>query len=415
MDILRFITAGSVDDGKSTLIGRLLYDTKSILADQMEAIERASKTRGDGEIDLALLTDGLRSEREQGITIDVAYKYFQTDKRKFISIDAPGHIQYTRNMVTGASNADLAIILIDARQGVVEQTRRHSLIAALLGIPHIVVAVNKMDLVGYSEDTFLGIAQNYQQLADKLGIKDLKIIPVSALAGDNIVDKSEAMPWYTGTTLLDFLENVNVLNDINLTDARMSVQYVLRPQTEALHDYRGYTGRIQSGVFRKGDSIMVLPSEQTSKIAQIEVFGQEVEEAAAPQSVTILLETDVDISRGDLISNTEKLPALSQDVEATICWMDDRKELKVGNKYVLQHGTSLVRCSVKDIEYRIDINNYNHLEDIESLKLNDVAKIRLRTAKPLAFDSYQKNRANGAAILIDETSNVTVGACMIDA
>jgi sulfate adenylyltransferase subunit 1 len=415
MDILRFITAGSVDDGKSTLIGRLLYDTKSILADQMEAVERASKTRGDGEIDLALLTDGLRSEREQGITIDVAYKYFQTPNRKFISIDAPGHIQYTRNMVTGASNADLAIILIDARQGVVEQTRRHSLIASLLGIPHIVVAVNKMDLVGYSEDVFLQIAQEYQKLASKLNIKDLKIIPVSALAGDNIVDKSEAMPWYTGETMLHYLENVDVLNDLNLTDARFSVQYVLRPQTEELHDYRGYAGRIQSGVFRKGDPITVLPSEQTSKIAKIEIYGEEVEEASAPQSVTLLLETDVDISRGDLISGNGNQPVLSQDVEATICWMDDRKELKVGNKYTLQHGTTRVRCSIKGIEYRIDINNYEQLEDVESLKLNDVAKVVIRTAKPLAYDSYQNNRANGAAILIDETSNVTVGACMVEA
>ncbi|MFN3377950.1 MAG: sulfate adenylyltransferase subunit 1 [Runella zeae] len=415
MDILRFITAGSVDDGKSTLIGRLLYDTKSILADQMEAVERASKTRGDGEIDLALLTDGLRSEREQGITIDVAYKYFQTPNRKFISIDAPGHIQYTRNMVTGASNADLAIILIDARQGVVEQTRRHSLIASLLGIPHIVVAVNKMDLVGYSEDVFLQIAQEYQKLASKLNIKDLKIIPVSALAGDNIVDKSEAMPWYTGETMLHYLENVDVLNDLNLTDARFSVQYVLRPQTEELHDYRGYAGRIQSGVFRKGDAITVLPSEQTSKIAKIEIYGEEVEEASAPQSVTLLLETDVDISRGDLISGNGNQPVLSQDVEATICWMDDRKELKVGNKYTLQHGTTRVRCSIKGIEYRIDINNYEQLEDVESLKLNDVAKVVIRTAKPLAYDSYQNNRANGAAILIDETSNVTVGACMVEA
>lgn len=415
MDILRFITAGSVDDGKSTLIGRLLYDTKSILADQMEAVERASKTRGDGEIDLALLTDGLRSEREQGITIDVAYKYFQTPNRKFISIDAPGHIQYTRNMVTGASNADLAIILIDARQGVVEQTRRHSLIASLLGIPHIVVAVNKMDLVEYSEDVFLQIAQEYQKLASKLNIKDLKIIPVSALAGDNIVDKSEAMPWYTGETMLHYLENVDVLNDLNLTDARFSVQYVLRPQTEELHDYRGYAGRIQSGVFRKGDAITVLPSEQTSKIAKIEIYGEEVEEASAPQSVTLLLETDVDISRGDLISGNGNQPVLSQDVEATICWMDDRKELKVGNKYTLQHGTTHVRCSIKGIEYRIDINNYEQLEDVESLKLNDVAKVVIRTAKPLAYDSYQNNRANGAAILIDETSNVTVGACMVEA
>lgn len=415
MDILRFITAGSVDDGKSTLIGRLLYDTKSILADQMEAVERASKTRGDGEIDLALLTDGLRSEREQGITIDVAYKYFQTPNRKFISIDAPGHIQYTRNMVTGASNADLAIILIDARQGVVEQTRRHSLIASLLGIPHIVVAVNKMDLVGYSEDVFLQIAQEYQKLASKLNIKDLKIIPVSALAGDNIVDKSEATPWYTGETMLHYLENVDVLNDLNLTDARFSVQYVLRPQTEELHDYRGYAGRIQSGVFRKGDPITVLPSEQTSKISKIEIYGEEVEEASAPQSVTLLLETDVDISRGDLISGNGNQPVLSQNVEATICWMDDRKELKVGNKYTLQHGTTRVRCSIKGIEYRIDINNYEQLEDVESLKLNDVAKVVIRTAKPLAYDSYQNNRANGAAILIDETSNVTVGACMVEA
>ena len=415
MDILRFITAGSVDDGKSTLIGRLLYDTKSILADQLEAVEKASKTRGDGEIDLALLTDGLRSEREQGITIDVAYKYFQTPNRKFISIDAPGHIQYTRNMVTGASNADLAIILIDARQGVVEQTRRHSLITSMLGIPHIVVAVNKMDLVGYSEDTFLQIAQEYQKLADKLAIKDLKIIPVSALAGDNIVDKSEAMPWYTGETMLHFLENVDVQHDLNLNDARFSVQYVIRPQTEELHDYRGYAGRVQSGVFRKGDPITVLPSEQTSKIAKIEVYGEEVEEVSAPQSATILLETDVDISRGDLISGTGNAPVLSQDVEATICWMDDRKELKVGNKYTLQHGTTRVRCSVKGIEYRVDISNYEQLEDIESLKLNDVAKIVLRTAKPIAYDAYQTNRANGAAILIDETSNVTVGACMVEA
>ncbi|TAE38280.1 MAG: GTP-binding protein [Runella slithyformis] len=413
MDILRFITAGSVDDGKSTLIGRLLYDTKNILADQLEAVERASKTRGDGEIDLALLTDGLRSEREQGITIDVAYKYFQTDKRKFISIDAPGHIQYTRNMVTGASNADLAIILVDARQGVIEQTRRHSLITSLLNIPHIVVAINKMDLVGYSEDRFLEIAQDYQQLAHKLGIKKLKIIPVSALAGDNIVDKSLAMPWYTGHTMLQYLESVDVLNALNLTDARFSVQYVLRPQTEELHDYRGYAGFVQSGVFRKGDAITVFPSEQTAKIAKIEQYGQEIEEARAGMSVTILLETDVDVSRGYLLAKSDNLPVLSQDVEATICWMDDRKELKVGGKYTLQHGTTRTRCSVRGIEYRIDVNNYEQIEDVESLKLNDIAKVVLRTAQPLAYDDYQKNRVTGAAILIDETSNVTVGACML--
>jgi sulfate adenylyltransferase subunit 1 len=414
MDILRFITAGSVDDGKSTLIGRLLYDTKSILADQLEAVERASKTRGDGEIDLALLTDGLRSEREQGITIDVAYKYFQTDKRKFISIDAPGHIQYTRNMVTGASNADLAIILIDARQGVIEQTRRHSLIASLLNIPHIVVAINKMDLVEFSEDRFLEIAKDYQQLANKLKIKNLKLIPVSALNGDNIAHKSDNMPWYEGETMLQYLETVNVQNTQNLTDARFAVQYVLRPQTEDLHDYRGYAGKVQSGVFQKGDAITVLPSEQTSKIAKIEQYGQEVEEAQAGMSVTILLETDVDISRGDLLAKSDNLPILSQDVEATICWMDDRKELKIGGKYTLQHGTMRTRCSVKGIEYRIDVNNYEQIEDVETLKLNDIAKVILRTAQPLAYDTYQNNRATGAAILIDETSNVTVGACMVE-
>ncbi|HEV7350117.1 sulfate adenylyltransferase subunit 1 [Telluribacter sp.] len=414
MDLLRFITAGSVDDGKSTLIGRLLYDTKNILADQMEAIERASKTRNDGEIDLALLTDGLRSEREQGITIDVAYKYFQTPNRKFISIDAPGHIQYTRNMVTGASNADLAIILVDARHGVVEQTRRHSLIASLLGLPHVVVAINKMDLVGYSEDKFLAIASAYKELANKLRIKNLTIIPVSALNGDNIVDRSEAMAWYQGETLLSVLENVNVLNELNHQDGRFSVQYVIRPQTEELHDYRGYAGRIQSGQFRKGESIVVLPSERTTRIAKIEVGGKEVEEAYAPQSVTILLEDNIDISRGDMLVPANNLPNLSQDIEALVCWMDDRKDLKVGGKFTLQHGTTRTRCSVRSIEYRVDINTYEQLDDVESLKLNDVARIVLRTAQPIAYDSYQKNRSNGGAILIDETSNVTVGACMVD-
>lgn len=415
MDLLRFITAGSVDDGKSTLIGRLLFDTKNILADQMEAIEKASKSRNEGEIDLALLTDGLRSEREQGITIDVAYKYFQTPKRKFISIDAPGHIQYTRNMVTGASNADLAIILVDARQGVVEQTRRHSLIASMLGIPHVVVAINKMDLAGYSEDRFLEIAQNYQSLAKKLNIKDLTIIPVSALNGDNVVEKSPNMPWHTGETMLSVLENVNVLNDLNLTDGRFSVQYVIRPQTTELHDYRGYAGRIKSGTFRKGDKITILPSEATSTIASIEVGGKEVEEAFAPQSVTILLNDDIDISRGDLLVTSENaLPIVSQDLETLICWMDDRKELKVGNKFMLQHGTSRTRCSVRSIDYRVDINTYEQLDGIESLKLNDVARVVLRTAQPIAYDPYQKNRTNGAAILIDETSNVTVGACMVE-
>ena len=415
MDLLRFITAGSVDDGKSTLIGRLLFDTKNILADQMEAIERASKSRNEGEIDLALLTDGLRSEREQGITIDVAYKYFQTPKRKFISIDAPGHIQYTRNMVTGASNADLAIILVDARQGVVEQTRRHSLIASMLGIPHVVVAVNKMDLVDYSEDRFLEIAQSYQELARKLKIKDLTIVPVSALNGDNVAEPSPNMPWFVGETMLSVLENVNVLSDQNLTDGRFSVQYVIRPQTNEFHDYRGYAGRIQSGTFRKGDRITVYPSEQASTIEKIELGGQEVGEAFASQSVTLLLSNDIDISRGDLlVTSDHQPPSLSQDLETLICWMDDRKELKVGGKFTLQHGTSRTRCSVRSIDYRVDINTYEQIEDVESLKLNDVARVVLRAANPIAYDPYLKNRANGAAILIDETSNVTVGACMVE-
>ncbi len=414
MDLLRFITAGSVDDGKSTLIGRLLFDTKNILADQMEAIERASKTRNTGEIDLALLTDGLRSEREQGITIDVAYKYFQTPNRKFISIDAPGHIQYTRNMVTGASNADLAIILVDARHGVSEQTRRHSLIASMLGIPHVVVAVNKMDLVGNSEDAFLEIAKSYQELAEKLNIKDLKIIPVSALNGDNIVERSANMSWYTGETLLSVIENVNVLNDYNHEEGRFSVQYVLRPQTEELHDYRGYAGRVQSGTFKKGDLVKILPSEQESKIAKIEFGGNEVDQATVLESVTILLEDDIDISRGDTIVSAASAPIVSQDIDALVCWMDDKKQLKPGNKYVLQHGTARSRCSVKSIDYQIDISTYDKKEDIEGLKLNDVARIVLRTAQPMAYDPYQKNRATGAAILIDETSNITVGACMIE-
>ncbi|PWJ59185.1 sulfate adenylyltransferase subunit 1 [Dyadobacter jejuensis] len=414
MDLLRFITAGSVDDGKSTLIGRLLFDTKNILADQMEAIEKASKTRNAGEIDLALLTDGLRSEREQGITIDVAYKYFQTPNRKFISIDAPGHIQYTRNMVTGASNADLAIILIDARHGVSEQTRRHSLIASMLGIPHVAVAINKMDLVGNSEDVFLKIASDYKELAKKLNIKDLTIIPVSALIGDNIVERSTNMPWYTGETLLSVLENVNVLKDYNSEDGRFSVQYVVRPQTEALHDYRGYAGRVQSGTFKKGDSIKVLPSEFESKIAKIEFGGNEVDQATVLESVTILLEDDIDISRGDTIVSANSAPIVSQDIDALICWMDDKKQLKPGNKYVLQHGTARTRCSVRGIDYQIDISTYEQQDEVDSLKLNDVAKVVLRTAQPIAYDPYQSNRATGAAILIDETSNITVGACMIE-
>ncbi len=417
MDLLRFITAGSVDDGKSTLIGRLLYDSKSILADQLEAIERATKGRDDGEIDLALLTDGLRSEREQGITIDVAYRYFQTPKRKFIIVDAPGHIQYTRNMVTGASNCQLAIVLVDARHGVVEQTRRHSLIASLLGIPHIVVAVNKMDLMDYSQDVFSDICIQYADLAKNLNVKHVSYIPMSALNGDNVVDRSQGMAWYEGQTLLEHLETVVIDEDVNITQgrlpqARFPVQYVIRPQTAELHDYRGYAGKITSGLFRKGDAITVLPSGETSTIDAIEIAETHLDEAISPMSVVLHLATDVDISRGDLIVHSDDQPMMSQTVEAMLCWMDT-KEFKVGNKYVLQVGTTRTRCSVREIAYQLNVNTYEEIEGADSLKLNDLAKVVLRTAQPIPFDPYPKNRATGGAILIDETSNVTVGALML--
>ncbi|AKD55345.1 sulfate adenylyltransferase subunit 1 [Spirosoma radiotolerans] len=412
MDLLRFITAGSVDDGKSTLIGRLLYDSKSILADQLEAIERASKSRDDGEIDLALLTDGLRSEREQGITIDVAYRYFQTPARKFIIVDAPGHTQYTRNMVTGASNCQLAIVLVDARHGVAEQTRRHSLIASLLGIPHIVVAVNKMDLVGYSQDVFSDICIHYAELAQKLNVKHVTYIPMSALNGDNVVDRSESMPWYDGQTLLEHLETVEIDDDANLEQGRFPVQYVIRPQTPELHDYRGYAGKITSGQFRKGDSITVFPSGETSTIDAIEIAETHLDEAFTPMSVVLHLATDVDISRGDLIVRSDNQPLSSQTVKAMLCWMDS-KEFKVGNKYVLQVGTFRTRCSVREIAYQLNVNTYEQIEGVEQLRLNDLAKVVLRTAQPISFDPYTTNRASGGAILIDETSNVTVGALML--
>lgn len=413
MDLLRFITAGSVDDGKSTLIGRLLYDSKSILADQLEAIERATKGRDDGSVDLALLTDGLRSEREQGITIDVAYRYFQTPARKFIIVDAPGHIQYTRNMVTGASNCQLAVVLVDARHGVAEQTRRHSLIASLLGIPHIVVAVNKMDLVDFSQDVFSDICIHYAELAQKLQVSNVTYIPMSALNGDNVVDRSTAMPWYEGPTLLEHLETVELTNDMGTQlPGRFPVQYVIRPQTTELHDYRGYAGKITSGQFRTGDSVTVLPSGETSTIDAIEIAETRLAEAASPQSVVLHLATDVDISRGDLIVRTDQLPISSQTVEAMVCWMDT-KTFSVGNKYVLQVGTARTRCSVREIAYQLNVNTYEQIEGVDSLKLNDLAKVVLRTAQPISFDPYQQNRTTGGAILIDETSNVTVGALML--
>jgi len=394
MDLLRFITAGSVDDGKSTLIGRLLYDSKNILIDQLEALEKSTKGRDDGSVDLALLTDGLRAEREQGITIDVAYRYFTTPKRKFIIADAPGHVQYTRNMITGASNASLIIVLVDARQGVVEQTRRHSIIASLLKIPHVVVAINKMDLVEYSQDVFNNIVIDYSEVAKQLGLEDVTYIPISALDGDNIVDKSENIKWYNGKPLLEFLEDVKLDSDINLTDARFQVQFVIRPQTEDLHDYRGYAGKIISGVYRKGDKVKVLPQDIDTTIASVEIGGKEVEEVFAPQSAVIQLADDIDISRGDSIVKAENLPQINNELEVLLCWMDD-KPLMTGNKYLLQHNSRLVRAVIRNVE------------------LNEVVKATIKTASPLVYDSYEKLNVNGSAILIDETSNSTVAAVLI--
>lgn len=411
MNILRFITAGSVDDGKSTLIGRLLYDSKSILADQLEALEQQSKNKNDDGIDLAIITDGLRAEREQGITIDVAYRYFATPKRKFIIADAPGHTQYTRNMITGASNSELIIILVDARNGVTEQTRRHSIIASLLNIPEVVVAVNKMDLVGYSEEMFNNIKQEYEEIAKRLGLKSVHYFPISAFVGDNIVNTTEAMPWYKGNSLLDFLETVEISKD-NYDQPRFQVQYVIRPQTEALHDYRGYAGEVISGTYRKGDAIIVEPEGITTKLSKIEYNGEEVAEAKAGDPVVLHIEDDIDISRGDYFAKQGAEPQQGQDIEAIVCWMDKR-ELREGNKYLLQQRSKLVKAIVKEIEYKIDVNTLNQTEGVESVKLNEIAKIRLKTASPLVYDAFQSNPPMGSAILIDETSNATVGAVMI--
>ena len=411
MNILRFITAGSVDDGKSTLIGRLLYDSKSILADQLEALEQQSKNKNDDGIDLAIITDGLRAEREQGITIDVAYRYFATPKRKFIIADAPGHTQYTRNMITGASNSELIIILVDARNGVTEQTRRHSIIASLLNIPEVVVAVNKMDLVGYSEEVFNNIKQEYEEIAKRLGLKSVHYFPISAFVGDNIVNTTEAMPWYKGNSLLDFLETVEISKD-NYDQPRFQVQYVIRPQTETLHDYRGYAGEVISGTYRKGDVIIVEPEGIATKLNKIEYNGEEVAEAKAGDPVVLHIEDDIDISRGDYFAKQGAEPQQGQDIEAIVCWMDKR-ELREGNKYLLQQRSKLVKAIVKEIEYKIDVNTLNQTEGVESVKLNEIAKIRLKTASPLVYDTFQSNPPMGSAILIDETSNATVGAVMI--
>jgi sulfate adenylyltransferase subunit 1 len=408
MDLLRFITAGSVDDGKSTLIGRLLYDSKSILLDQMEAIERASKNKEGDEIDLALLTDGLRAEREQGITIDVAYKYFSTLKRKFIIADAPGHIQYTRNMITGASNAELIIILVDARNGVAEQTRRHSIIASLLDIPNVVVAINKMDLKDHSETVYNDIVNDYKQVAEKLGLKNVTYIPISALKGDNIVNSSDNFPWYKGKTLLDYIETVPLDNTVNLDITRFPVQYVIRPQSKEFHDYRGYAGKVASGIYRKGDKVTALPSGLTSTIKAIEMAGKEMNEAFAQQSVIIHLEDDIDISRGDLIVKNEHIPEVTQEQEVLLCWMDS-KAITAGNRYILQVNSKTTPAIVKEIIYKVDVNTLERIDATQG-GLNEIVRVKIKTALPLAYDTYQSVKENGKCILIDETSNVTVGA-----
>jgi sulfate adenylyltransferase subunit 1 len=412
MDLLRFTTAGSVDDGKSTLIGRILYDSKSIFQDQMEAIERASKKSGEEGVNLALLTDGLRSEREQGITIDVAYRYFATPRRKFIIADTPGHIQYTRNMVTGASTANLAIILVDARKGLVEQTARHSFIASLLGIPHIVYCINKMDLVDYSEDVYQNIKSDLEAFSSKLIISDIRFIPISALNGDNVVNRSAKMDWFQGPTLMYTLENVHIGSDHNRVDCRFPVQNVIRPQTKEYPDYRGYAGRIAGGVYKPGDEVMLLPSGFTTKIVGIDFDGKEIEEAYAPMSVTMRLQDEFDLGRGDMIVRVNNQPTVSQDIDVMICWMHE-KPIQLNGKYAIRHTTRDARCLVKEIQYKMDINTLHRLEGDKQIGMNDIGRIKLRTTIPLFFDSYKRNRHTGSLILIDENTNETVGAGMI--
>lgn len=412
-ELLRFTTAGSVDDGKSTLIGRLLYDSKSIFQDQLEAVEAASLRRGEVGVNLALLTDGLRSEREQGITIDVAYRYFSTPKRKFIIADTPGHLQYTRNMVTGASTANVALILIDARKGVLEQTRRHAIISNLLQIPHLVVCINKMDLVEYSHSRFEEVKEEFEQFVAKLDIKDVSFIPVSALVGDNIVDRSTNMSWYEGPTLMYYLENVHIASDHNFIDVRFPVQHVIRPYSDEFHDYRGYAGRVAGGIIKKGDTITALPSGFTSKVLAIDTADGEIEEAFPPMSVTIRLEDEIDISRGDMIVRTNNQPSNSQDVEAMVCWFDSDKSIQLRGKYIIQHTTSTAKAMVKDVHYRLDINTLHRDLENKELKMNEIGRVTLRTTKPIFTDPYRRNRITGSFILIDEQSNATVAAGMV--
>ena len=412
MELLRFTTAGSVDDGKSTLIGRLLFDSKAIFQDQLELLEETSKQRGEDDINLALLTDGLRSEREQGITIDVAYRYFATPKRKFIIADTPGHIQYTRNMVTGASTANLAILLIDVRHGVIEQTKRHAFIASLLQIPHVAVCVNKMDLVDYSEDDFNSIKKEFENFSSKLEIKDVHFIPISALKGDNVVDRSKNMQWYEGSTLMHLLENVHIGSDENHIDCRFPVQYVIRPQSKKYPDYRGYAGRIAGGVFKAGDKIKILPSGIDSTIKSIDTYNEKIEEAFAPMSVCITLEDDIDISRGDMLVREHNQPEIGQEMDLMICWMNSKK-LIVRGKYTIKHTSQTARCIIKEVRYKIDINTLHRIEDENEIGLNDIGRISIKTTKPLFFDKYNRNRNTGSVIIIDEATNETVGAGMI--
>ncbi len=413
MDLLRLATAGSVDDGKSTLIGRLLYDSKSIFEDQLESIEETSQARGAETVDLALLTDGLRAEREQGITIDVAHRYFATPKRKFIIADTPGHTQYTRNMVTGASTANLAIILIDARKGILEQSRRHAFIASLLQIPHLVVAVNKMDLVDYDQETFENIRTEFIDFASRLDVPDLTFIPMSALEGDNVVDRSANMDWYNGSTLLHHLEEVYIASDRNLQDARFPVQFVIRPQSKEYPDYRGYAGRVEGGIMRPGDEVVALPSGLTSKIKAIEQNGEELTQAYFPMSVTVMLEDEIDISRGDMICRVNNQPTPTQDIEAMVCWMADASTLTEGSKLAIKHTSNWGKVVVKDFRYRLDVNTLSRDFEADSLELNEIGKVRMRVTKPLMADLYDRNRQTGSFILVDETTNVTVGAGMI--
>lgn len=413
MQLLRFTTAGSVDDGKSTLIGRLLYDSKAIFEDQMEAIEKASIGKGEEEVNLALLTDGLRAEREQGITIDVAYRYFATPKRKFIIADTPGHIQYTRNMVTGASTANVAVILVDARHGVIEQTKRHAYISSLLGIPHIVVCINKMDLVDYDETAYEKIKADFlSSISQEIDLKDISFVPVSAKLGDNVVDRSKNTPWYTGKTFLDLMETIEIKNDLNYQDPRFPVQYVIRPMRDEFHDYRGYAGQVASGVFNKGDEVMVLPSRLISKIKSIQFNTEELDKAFPPQAVSIQLETDIDISRGDMLVNPNNIPRISQQVDLMVCWFNERALIPRG-KYILRHNTCEARCIVTEVYHKVDVNNLTEINDDKHVGLNDIAKISIKATKPLFYDAYKKNRFTGSVILIDEATNETMAAGML--